>query len=338
MSLFPSQSPPRGWDAETISVPSKKNQLTDIGAYFSATVFLLAVFFTAQAFSFDYFHEKIEKVSLSVSRGKEIVLDQTTRNIFPGVILGLEETSSLLLSGASEGLKLSQANLLLCQNTIKNFLGQAFTSSKVAVLDNLLLANKKITTVTASAIATGNETLASVKSESIASSSFLNWLYQTSFITAIFSFYNSQVLPIRDLFNQGIVSMINFKDSLVDSASLSWHKFFSQISGVGGAGDVSDLSAREQLKQEILQELRGGDTATIKPGNVDSLYTDSGIVLLKQTGSTTIDLNNVKKMQDSFSDRILVNFDQVGETGVIQPIFRDRVGEKYFFVITPVKK
>jgi|GEM_PF-5268974 len=147
--------------------------------------------------------------------------------------------------------------------------------------------------------------------------------------------YDRVIFPVRIPLNKTLSSFAGTGSSLEGGIALAWGNFFG---GFGGK-DLSDQTLREQLKNEILQELSQTGVATVKDSNASSMFNASGIVVMKPTGSSTVDLTNVKKLQDSFSDRVIVNFDKDGQTGVIQPIFRNnKIGPKFQFVLTPIKQ
>lgn len=147
--------------------------------------------------------------------------------------------------------------------------------------------------------------------------------------------YREVISPVRAPFDRIWSGVAAVGKEWGEGIASSWGSFFARL---GGGTEESNAELKAELKKEILAELATGGAATYKEGNVASMFSESGIVVMKASGSTTIDASNVKKLQDAFSDRVIVNFDESGQTGVVQPIFRDRVGQKYLFVLTPLNK
>lgn len=350
--------------------PTQKRVDDDILAGFSSPIyyalalgFLLSVLFVFQFVSSLPFQNKILDVSSSVKYGGRIVVKNIDNGILNEVAMGLKETGREFLLGAIGGVELSRDNFILSQAQLKSLVRESFNSTRLAIMGNLDLANKRITQINKTfssnlninqinkiaqvyAVASSNldqevatATLFKIEINKTYDWLFLpKWIAQPSFFPVVFTSYEKKIFPVRTILNTVISTFINTKNSITNSVAIAWSGFFDQIFDESNSVDLSNASLREQLKKEILQELQNGGTATVKAGFLNSTFTDTGIVLLKQSGSNIVDLNNVKNIQDSFSDRVLINFDKEGETGVIQPIFRDRIGEKYIFVITPVKK
>lgn len=164
--------------------------------------------------------------------------------------------------------------------------------------------------------------------------SWVRYIFEPTALPMVITAYNEEIQPVRQPLNNGLSLFADTGRGWGGDIASAWDNFFGLFSG----GQLSQTALREQLKAEILQELKNGNSATVTAGNDSSIFEDTGIVVLKPSGGATVDIQNVKKLQQAFSDRVIVNFDQGGQTGVIQPIFRDRVGEKYLFVITPIKK
>jgi hypothetical protein len=108
--------------------------------------------------------------------------------------------------------------------------------------------------------------------------------------------------------------------SLGQAIGNAWNGFLGRMSG-----ETLSETAREQIKSEIMAEL-------------EQKFDSSGLVVMKPTASSSADAANIRKLQDAFSDRVIVDFAEDGQTGVIQPVFRDKVGQKYMFVLTPSAK
>lgn len=170
--------------------------------------------------------------------------------------------------------------------------------------------------------------------------SLIEWLTIPSFNSISVSVYFERAYPVQAVLRDTFDFAIRLPNNLFGDVYLAWSNFINQMLASRDSVDLSSNNTREQLKKEILAEIQseGLGNVSIQDSASTSLFSDSGVVLVKPSGSTTIDLASLKKLQDSFSDRVLVNFNEDGKTGVIQPVFRDRVGEKYIFILTPIKK
>jgi hypothetical protein len=51
-----------------------------------------------------------------------------------------------------------------------------------------------------------------------------------------------------------------------------------------------------------------------------------------------VGLSQIKMIQDSFSDEVSISPDEEGDSGVIQPIFKEGKGDEYIYVMVPVKE
>lgn len=166
---------------------------------------------------------------------------------------------------------------------------------------------------------------------------YLDWLISPDTVPLGLAAYRETVAPVRLPLNQGLQVFAGLGADWGGNIRLAWEGFFDRLAW-GDSADPKSAAYREKLKQEIIREMQADNQISIRDGSGASMFSDSGIVVMKPTGSTTIDLANVKKLQDSFSDRVIVDFDKDGNSGFIRPLFRDRVGEKYLFVITPIRK
>jgi hypothetical protein len=63
----------------------------------------------------------------------------------------------------------------------------------------------------------------------------------------------------------------------------------------------------------------------------------NGVAVIPSSGSVSQDEVLKEKIQDSFSDEVLVKPDKSGTTGVITPIFKKTKGNDFVYVMVPVK-
>lgn len=65
---------------------------------------------------------------------------------------------------------------------------------------------------------------------------------------------------------------------------------------------------------------------------------NSGLVVVPSTGDDENDQVLRQRIDQAFSDRVVVSFDPSGLTGIITPIFRRVAGDNYLFLLTPVRQ
>ncbi|HRZ30106.1 MAG TPA: hypothetical protein P5274_00320 [Candidatus Paceibacterota bacterium] len=100
------------------------------------------------------------------------------------------------------------------------------------------------------------------------------------------------------------------------------------------------LELREQLRQEILVELRAGQTINneVFGGEVPANKPIYALTAVPASGSTTIDRSIKQTLTQVFADPFDIKFDENGSSGFITPIFQDgRRGDSYVFVLTPTR-
>ncbi len=129
-----------------------------------------------------------------------------------------------------------------------------------------------------------------------------------------------------------------------DQALNSWRKFVgSEEAKTTGPPAVNpslltlDPATLEALKNEIKAELLRdlGQQANTTQGNSGNT---PGLVVLPSTGNPASDAAIKLDLQNTFSDRVEVEFDQSGQTGVITPIFKSGRGDNYIFILTPIRQ
>ena len=90
---------------------------------------------------------------------------------------------------------------------------------------------------------------------------------------------------------------------------------------------------KNEIKAELLRDL--GQQANTTQGNSGNT---PGLVVLPSTGNPASDAAIKLDLQNTFSDRVEVEFDQSGQTGVITPIFKSGRGDNYIFILTPIRQ
>ena len=62
------------------------------------------------------------------------------------------------------------------------------------------------------------------------------------------------------------------------------------------------------------------------------------LVVVPSTGSTVEDNRLKQKIKDSFSDEVKVIPDESGRSGIVRPVFREKEGQNYLYMLVPVSE
>lgn len=115
----------------------------------------------------------------------------------------------------------------------------------------------------------------------------------------------------------------------------AWHWFLGLMTK---AEPEITPALREELKQEILVELKNQGLVSGGVLNTDNGGAKYGIMVAPSTGSSTRDEWLKKSLSQMFADEVNLKFDKTGMSGVVTPVFRDgRQGGDYVFVLTPLR-
>ena len=76
----------------------------------------------------------------------------------------------------------------------------------------------------------------------------------------------------------------------------------------------------------------------VRPQEPESPETREGMVILPQSDVGANILQFKRDIQSVFSDNVVVQPDEEGDAGIIQPIFKKGKGEEYLYVMVPVEK
>lgn len=184
-----------------------------------------------------------------------------------------------------------------------------------------------------------------------------------------YGFASSTLSYYKDI--KGFVSsrVANFCSSLTDyianlptKSILAWKEFLGlnrladknttsdsvsipSIPVAASATSSLDAKTEEQLRVDIYNQLKKELEASIKSQMKTAIIqstggsiSSSGLVVYPSSGSSTLDYQKQQQVQSAFSDKVVINFDRSGQSGVITPIFKSAVGGNYLFVLTPVNK
>lgn len=108
--------------------------------------------------------------------------------------------------------------------------------------------------------------------------------------------------------------------STIGSRVVSWYcSLLSILEPLGVAGCQSGTSVVTEEGTQLQPTPRGG------------------LVVVPGTGDETADKETINQIRGAFSDEVLVTPGPDGLSGSIEPVFKDRVGNPYLYVIVPVE-
>ena len=154
-----------------------------------------------------------------------------------------------------------------------------------------------------------------------------------SIILLIFSFFRNNDIKLSQprYFNgDEIASALGINFSSV------WEEVRSEFESLGN----QIKSYAQVLGRRIKLAFYGTDfekqkISEVKPGVFEEPKIREGLVVIPGAK----DEDRVKTIKDSFSDEIIVKpDDEVGDSGIIQPIFKKIKGEEYIYVMVPAKE
>lgn len=93
----------------------------------------------------------------------------------------------------------------------------------------------------------------------------------------------------------------------------------------------------EQLVEERLRQERLALGLPVSFSNVNPPSGTPGLVVVPSTGNAQSDELIRQRIQASFSDRVVIEFDQSGLSGSVQPLFQNFRGSRYLFLLTPLR-
>ena len=289
----------------------------------------------SQDFSLTLAGSEIELVSGTLAGGRLMAKD-----FLSFTALGADYFENGIMAAASSVLaafEQSNKRIVVIDNSVKNKLSKLSIDENkdqpVSIMAKLAAAHKKTGQQAAVAQLPQRPLEGDLVKPALKSGSDLWWQHflRPKFMMLTLYSYNDLAGPVRRTLNLGFYRTTRAGGNLSRGVYLAWNGFFDRLSSLAGG----DNPVPDQTKQPAALATDG---VNVVNSSEAAMFDGSGIVLLKPSGSTTLDLKNVKKLQDAFSDRVIVDFDQDGQTGMIKPIFRDRVGTEFIFVITPVKQ
>lgn len=91
------------------------------------------------------------------------------------------------------------------------------------------------------------------------------------------------------------------------------------------------------LQEEVEDEKQKEQGHEEKVDQTASLSNSKGIVITPSKDKQT-DADTIEQIKNTFSDEVRIIPDESGESGIIQPIFRDSEGDEYIYVLVPIQK
>ncbi len=138
---------------------------------------------------------------------------------------------------------------------------------------------------------------------------------------------------------------------LRDRVIFNWRSFLGQapdhlVPAMTGSSTPPSLSGEsiddwaQSIEQLVAERLRQERVALGLPVSFSEINPPSGspgLVVVPSTGDPRSDALIRQRIQASFSDQVIVEFDQSGVTGTVQPVFQNFRGNQYLFLLTPLR-
>lgn len=126
--------------------------------------------------------------------------------------------------------------------------------------------------------------------------------------------------------------LIDFLINLRQTVERNWSDFWTGSPVAVTPATTTPAYDLAAIRNELLNELRADlkkeiNQALLSPEGLAG----RGLVVVPPGGK-------VGEIQSLFSDPVKVQLDNSGQTGVITPIFRNRQGDSYLFLLTPIKR
>ena len=124
------------------------------------------------------------------------------------------------------------------------------------------------------------------------------------------------------------------------NALASWSDFIhgrqKQTVGVAVNSDLKD-QIKQEVMDEIKQQMTGAASQTVfNQVTGASGNQTTGLVVIPESGTPALNELEKQQIQRAFSDKVVIYLDRGGKTGVIQPVFKNSVGNRYLFILTPI--
>ena len=94
---------------------------------------------------------------------------------------------------------------------------------------------------------------------------------------------------------------------------------------------MHDTEQKEEIERKETQQHETDTSQMAASSN------DKGIVITPSKDKQT-DADTIEQIKNTFSDEVRIIPDESGESGIIQPIFRDKEGDEYIYVLVPIQE
>ncbi len=148
------------------------------------------------------------------------------------------------------------------------------------------------------------------------------------------SSYNSTKFINNNFGMMAATGQINSYDS--DSIKIISPTFYNSMAIIlkemhGFIVKMNNTALREKAEEQKIQS---------QEEMVQSVVTHTkakGLVVIPSKDKQ-MDADAIEQIKNSFSDNVKITPDESGESGIIQPIFRDKEGNEYIYVLVPIQE
>lgn len=146
-----------------------------------------------------------------------------------------------------------------------------------------------------------------------------------------------------DNFTAGIGLNIKF---FFNQTKERWQNFFAGDDEQQPALTETEINTiREEIKAEVLNEIRNEianlEQASGQPFSKPEIIqsrSGQGVVVVPSGGDAPSNEEIKSQLRNMFSDETIIEFDSSGQSGVITPVFRDKRGDDFIFLLTPINR
>lgn len=129
-----------------------------------------------------------------------------------------------------------------------------------------------------------------------------------------------------------------FLDFLVETwneIKQNWRSFWGGRVAPSSSSDSPSVATTSidlsDVKKELLVELRSEIKKQVDQARSNEGSANRGVVVVPPGQSA-------QGVAEMFSDPVRVQMDSTGQSGVVTPVFRDKQGESFIFLLTPIKR
>ena len=153
-------------------------------------------------------------------------------------------------------------------------------------------------------------------------------------VTNIPSSYNSTKFINNNFGMMAVVGGGN--NTTKENVEISSQTFYdSMVIVIRGMHDlilkIDNTEQKEEVEKKETQQYKTDTSQMAAPLN------DKGIVITPSKDKQT-DTETIEQIKNTFSDEVRIIPDGSGKSGIIQPIFRDKKGDEYIYVLVPIQE